>query len=250
MVPVPFCFLGILGKMLKSPQDVSSLASWSRETVWDRSGGGAVPALFTNPHSSFCLGWSAEASCCRNDVICHIERYTPNHSIIHIPDMPILKAGVKQRITLNMSGGFNLFATEPDYCCLLFHICILPSVLASLPSSHTNYYTPISVVLHPFPLPLQLLSLLSHLPLPFPGCHIPFSSTSISHHKSFPSHALFCICPPAAVAELQAQPQNSLNLLTLLQICPLNKYSKKMWQSIRFLWPYIATSSLINHICP
>lgn len=103
-----------------------------------------------------------------------------------------------------------------------------------------------------FPLPLQLLSLLSHLPLPFPGCHILFSSPSISHHKSFPSHALFCICPPAAVAvpEQQAQPQNSLNLLTLFQICTLNKHSKKMWQSIRFLWPYIAISSLINYIWP
>lgn len=50
-----------------------------------------------------------------------------------------------------MSGGFNLSAAEPDCCSLLFHICILPSVFASLPSPNTNYYTPISILLHLFP---------------------------------------------------------------------------------------------------
>lgn len=167
----------------------------------------------------------------------------PHHRKIHpkpfhnpYPRYPYYQSK-SQRITLNTSGGFNLSAAEPDCCCLLFHICILPSVLASFPSPHTNYYTPISVLLHLLPSPITATVTAVSLAIAFPGCHILFSSPSISHHKSFPSHALFCICPPAAVAvpEQQAQPQNSLNLLTLLQICTLNKHSKKMWQSIRFL---------------
>lgn len=156
-----------------------------------------VPSLLTNLRSSF---WRARASCCRRDVNCHIERYTPNHSITHIPDIPVLKARVKQRIMLSIDGGFNLSAAEPDCCCLLSLICILPSVLASFPVTPHK-------LLHFFLSPPPSLSS-SHysyctvfsLAPAFPRLSHCFLLTQHQASQVLPLLALPCICPPAAVA--------------------------------------------------
>lgn len=142
-----------------------------------------VPSLLTHLRSSF---WRARASCCRRDVNCHIERYTPNHSITHIPDIPVLKARVKQRIMLSIDGGFNLSAAEPDCCCLLSLICILPSVLASFPVTPHK-------LLHFFLSPPPSLS---------------------SSHYSYCHCLLTCPCLSQAVTLLSPYPASGITSLT------------------------------------
>lgn len=154
-----------------------------------------MPSFLIYLHSSFCLGCRAQTSCYTRDGNCHTERQAPNLSITHIPDTPALKARVKQRIILNISASFNLFAAEPERCCCLPSlICILPSVLASFPDSpHKLLHS----FLSPPPSPSFSHYSLCHCLLTcpcFPDCHNPSSFPSFNHHKSFPP--LLCLASP------------------------------------------------------
>lgn len=99
-----------------------------------------------------------------------------------------------------------------------------------------------------FLLPLQLLSLPSHLPLPFPGCHIPSSLSSFSHHKSFPS--LLCLVSPHQQLwqyrnrEHDHKASSTCWLYYKSAPCPNRA---EMWPSVSLVWHYIALSSPIKH---
>lgn len=94
---------------------------------------------------------------------------------------------------------------------------------------HTNYYTPFSV-LHRFPSPVTATVTAFSLAPAFPRLSHFFLLTQLQPSQVLPFLALPCLSPWASVAvpEQRAWPQSFLNLLTLLQICPLHKKSKNM----------------------
>lgn len=111
---------------------------------------------------------------------------------------------------------------------------------------HTDYYTPFSVLLHLFPSPVAATVTAFSLAPAFPRLSHSFLLTQLQPSQVLPFLALPCLSPSAAVAvpEQRAQPQSILNLLTLLQICPLHKSSK----SVAVSKPYVTLPcTFISH---